>query len=322
MPKTKATATPRPPKVERSASTSGYHFYNLYQCCERKAYIRFGPPRLEYMFTAPPLVLGGAFHAGKALFYTSRNESKALALVASEIKLRKADLESRDEYLAILDRGPAMLASWFADYGRSDLKHLTIVDVERAFKVPFPGNPKWFYTGRVDMIADDKYGNRLIYETKTSSWSIKSTLINVIHGDQTTGYIWGAQKLYKKLITAIIPDITFLSSNAKTTERVTNQRGEFVYRDQVDIDFFARSMSQKASEISQKMKAVYAGHDPAVFARNGYYCNAYNRPCEYADICRQDLNAKTKVPNGFKRNPGRFKISDISSEIDDNLAGG
>lgn len=307
------------PKVERSSSNSGFHFFNLYSCCERKAYIHFGPPRLEYRFVAPALVLGGAFHAGKALFYTSRNESKALKLLESEIKLQKSSLESQDDYLAILARGPAMLASWFADWGRSDLKHLKIIGVEKAFKVSFPGRPSWFYTGRIDMLAEDKYGNLLVYETKTSSWSIKSTLINVIHGDQTTGYVWGAQKLYKRPITAVIPDITFLSSNAKTADHVQNVRGEFVYREQKDIDFFSRSMSQKALEISQKMKAVYSGHDPAIFARNGYYCNAYARKCEYADICRQDLTAHTKVPNGFIRKPGRFKIQEMGEELNDNI---
>jgi len=310
-------------KPERSSSKSGFHFFNLYACCERKTFIHFGPPRLEYRFVAPPLVLGGAFHAGKALFYTSKNESKALKLVASEIKFRKADFEFQDEYLRVLDRGPAMLASWIADFGRSDLKHLKIIGVEKAFKIPFPGaHSSWVYTGRIDMIAEDKYSNLLIYETKTSSWSIKSTLINVINGDQVTGYIAGAQKLYKRPVTAVIPDITFLSSNAKTADKVLNQRGEFVYREQRDIDFFMRSMSQKASEISQKMKAVYSGHDPAIFSRNDYYCNAYNRPCEYANICREELSAKTKVPNGFIRKPGKFKLSEIGEELDDNIAGG
>jgi len=309
-------------KPERSASSSGFHFYNLYQCCERKAYIRFGPPRLEPKFLATPLLAGGAFHAGKAQFYRTESEKKALALVRDELKFRKVEFESQDEYLSALDRTPSMLASWIAEWGKLDLKSLNIIDVERAIKVPFPGRPSWHFTMRLDMIAEDKYDNLLIYETKTSSWSIKSTLINIQYGDQVTGYWWGAEQKYKRRVTAVIPDITFLSSNTKDSTKITNYRGDFVYREPEDIAFFSRSMSQKANEITQKMRAVYCGHDPAIFSRNGYYCNAYNRPCEFAEICRQNLTAKTKVPPGFRRRPGKFKLAEIVEPIEDNIVGG
>jgi hypothetical protein len=81
-------------------------------------------------------------------------------------------------------------------------------------------------------------------------------------------------------------------------------------------------MSQKAAEITQKMAAVYSGHDPAIFSRNGYYCNAYNRPCEFADLCRQDLGAHTKPPAGFRRRPGRFTVREIAQPVEDIIAGG
>ena len=305
------------PKPERSSSSSGFHFYNLYQCCERKAYIRFGPPRLEPKFIATPLLAGGAFHAGKALFYRTESEKKAIALVQSELKFRRADFESKDEYLSALDRTPSMLSSWIHEWGFSDLKCLNIIAVEQAIKVPFPGHPGWYFTMRLDMLAEDKYDNLLIFETKTSSWSIKSTLINIQYGDQVTGYWWGTERKYKRKVTAVIPDITFLSSSAKDSQKITNRRGDFVYREREDIDFFARSMSQKASEITQKMKAVYSCHDPAIFSRNSYYCNAYNRPCEFADICRSELNSKSKVPTGFRKRPGKFKIQEIVEPVED-----
>jgi hypothetical protein len=319
MPKSKLADAP----PERSASASGFHFYNLYQCCERKAYIRFGPPRLEPLFVATPLLAGGAFHAGKALFYRNESEKQALALVRSELKLRKKEFESQDEYLSALDRTPTMLASWIHEYGFLDLKHLKLIDVERAIKVPFPGRPGWYFTMRLDMIAEDKYENVLIFETKTSSWSIKSTLINIQYGDQVTGYWWGAERKYKRRITAVVPDITFLSSDAREASTgVKNRRGNFVYREPEDIAYFSRSMSQKATEITQKMHAVYSGHDPAIFSRNSYYCNAYNRPCEFAEICRQALDAKTKVPAGFRRRPGKFTLREITEPVEDIIAGG
>ena len=317
--KSKAKAIPKP---ERSASSSGFHFHSLYGCCQRKFYIRMGPPRLEPKLTATPLLAGSAFHAGKAIFYLTGSEKKAIDLVRSELRLRKADFESQDEYLSALDRTPSMLSSWIHEWGFSDLKNLNILGVEQPIKVPFPGHSDWYFTMRLDMIAEDKFDNLLIYETKTSSWSIKSTLISLQYGDQVTSYIWGAQRKYKRHVTACVPDITFLSSNTKDATKITNYRGDFIYREQADIDFFSRSMAQTSSEIAQKMTAVYDGHDPAIFSRNSYYCNAYNRPCEFADICRNDLNAKAKVPNGFKRRPGKFKLKEIVESLDDNIVGG
>ena len=308
-------------KPERKGSNSGYHFYNLYQCCERKFYLRLGPPRLEPMFIAPPLLVGGAFHAGKALFYKTGKENLALRLVRDELIDRKREFQERDEYLAALDRTPSMLASWIAEYGKDDLKFLDIIDVERSLKVPFPGKPNWHFTMRIDMIAKDRFDNLLIYETKTSSWSVKSTLITIQYGDQVTGYIWGAERKYKRKVTAVVPDITFFSKEAKDAKSIKNYRSDFVYREPQDIQFFSRSMAQKASEIGQKMKAVYSGHDPAIFSRNGYYCNAYNRPCEFAEVCRMNLTAKSKVPPGFRKRPGKFKVPEIFEPLDDAIAG-
>ena len=307
-------------KPNRSATSSGLHFYNLYQCCQRKAYIRFGPPRLEPMFTASPLIVGATFHEGKATFYKTEKEKQAIALVRNEIKDRKNEFENRDEYLESLDRTPAMLSSWIQEYGKSDLKNLEIIDVERPIAVPFPGRPNWKFTLRIDMIAKDRFDNLLIFETKTSGWSIKSTLINIELGDQCTAYMWGAQKHYKRKVTAVVPDITFFSKAAVDRKAIKNYRGEFVYREPEDFQFFSKSMVQIASEISQKMKAVYNGADPAIFARNPYYCPAFNRKCEFADICRTSLDAKSK-PVGYRKRPGKFKTPEIFDQAEDAIAG-
>jgi hypothetical protein len=308
-------------KPARSASSSGFHFHNRFACCQRKGYISFGPPRLEPMFVATPLLGGGAFHAGKAEFYKTEKEKQALRLLRDELIARKSEFENRDEYLSALERYPAMLASWIAEYGKSDLKNLKILDVERAIKVPFPGRPNWHFTMRLDMIAEDRFDNLLIFETKTSSWSITSTLINIQYGDQVTGYWWGAEKHYRRKVSAVVPDITFFSKAAKDDRSIKNYRGEFVYREPEDIKFFARATVQQASEITQKMKSVYAGGDPAIFSRNSYYCNAYNRPCEFAEICRMNLTAKSKVPPGFRKRPGQFKVPEIFMPLEDAIAG-
>ena len=273
------------------------------------------------MFVATPLLVGGAFHAGKAEFYRTGKEKHALRLLKDELIERKREFEDRAEYLSSLERAPAMLASWIAEFGHDDLRNLDIIDVERSIKVPFPGRPNWNFTMRLDMIAKDRFDNTLIFETKTSSWSIKSTLINIELGDQVTGYWWGAEKHYKRKITAVVPDITFFSRDAKQESAIRNFRSDFVYREPQDIQFFARATVQQASEITQKMKAVYAGADPAIFARNGYYCNAYNRPCEYADICRLNLTAKSKVPTGFRKRPGKFKVPEIFEPLEDAIVG-
>jgi hypothetical protein len=273
------------------------------------------------MFIAPPLLVGGAFHEGKAMFYRTGKEKLALRLVRDELIDRKHDFEKRDEYLVALERTPAMLASWIEEHGKDDLKFLDILDVEKAIKIPFPGKPDWHFTMRVDMIAKDRFDNLLIYETKTSSWSVKSTLITLQYGDQCTAYIWGAEKHYKRKVTAVVPDITFFSKDAKEVKSIKNYRSDFIYREPEDIRFFHRSMLQKASEITQKMRAVYSGQDPSIFSRNSYYCAAFNRPCEFAEICRMNLTAKSKVPTGFRKRPGKFKVPEIFEPLEDAIAG-
>jgi len=308
-------------KPNRSATSSGLHFYNLYQCCQRKFFLRFGPPRLEPLFVATPLLLGGAFHEGKAEFYRTGKDKHALALVKDEIKDRKGEFENRDEYLETLSRAPAMLESWINEFGKDDLKYLKIIDVEKMIKIPFPGKPKWNFTMRLDLIAEDRFDNFLVFETKTSSWSIKSTLINIECGDQATAYLWGATKHYRRKVTAVVPDITFFSKNAADVRAIKNYRGELFYREPEDFAFFSRSMVQVASEISQKMHAVQKGADPAIFARNPYFCPAFNRKCEYADICRMNLTGKSKVPAGFRKRPGKFSTPEMFQPLEDAIAG-
>ncbi len=309
-------------KAERKGSNSGFHFYSLYGCCQRKFYLRMGPPRLEPIFTPSPLLIGSAFHGGKALFYRTGKEKLALTLIRDELKDRKAEFEDRDEYLTALDRTPAMLASWIAEYGKDDLKNLNIIDVEKSIKVPFPGRPDWHMTMRLDMVAEDRFDNLLVYETKSTQWSMIATALYVSLGDQATTYIGGAEHYYKRRVTAVVPDITFFAKNAKQDSSIKNYRGEFVYREPEHVKFFYRSMAQAASEITQKMKAVYSGHDPAIFPRNSFYCVAYGRPCEFAEICRMNLTAKSKVPPGFRKRAGRFKAPEIFEPVDDLISGG
>ena len=78
-------------KPARAASSAGFHFHNRFACCQRKGYISFGPPRLEPMFVATPLLGGGAFHAGKAEFYRTHKEKQALRLLRDELINRKRE---------------------------------------------------------------------------------------------------------------------------------------------------------------------------------------------------------------------------------------
>ena len=308
------------PTTERSASRSGFHTFALYQCCQRKFFLRYGPPRLDSPFVAPPLINGGAFHAGKAAFYRGMSAKAAVKLTRSDVASRKKDFEHREEWAEIAERAPMMLDSWINEYGNADRKHLDILAVEKAVSVPMPGRPSWRYTMRLDMVAQNKFRDLDIYESKTSSWSMKSTSIGVENGDQVTGYWWGAEHAFKRRVNSVVPDITFWSSNTKNEERIVNYRGDLVFRTSDDIAFFSRAISQIASEISQKMKAVYSGHDPAIFARNSYYCNAFNRPCEFAEICRKHLDAKTPTPRGYAKKRGRYRMRELFEELDDNIA--
>ena len=290
-------------KSQRTASHAGFHYHSLYQCCPMKWFIKF-ILRIESKSTAVPLINGAAFHEGKATFYLTGSEKKALNKVKSEIKDRQEEFADRQEFLSVLERCPILLQHWIDRLGKGDLKRFNFLGVEDEIILPIPGTP-YIFTMRLDAVVQEKKGDKSIYimETKTSSFSIRTTEMGVYYGDQATAYTWGAKNFYKKPIYGVIPDIAYWNKKATGTHNISCVRGDIIMRSDRRIHQFLSSTAQLQTEIAQKVEAYKKGYDPyMLFPRNTYYCNAFFKPCEYAGICDNNLTKIKRLPSDLKRN--------------------
>jgi hypothetical protein len=293
---------------QRTASHAGFHYHNLYQCCQMKWFIRY-ILRINTKYTATPLINGHAFHEGKATFYMTGSKAKALRKVETEIKSRAHEFENLEDYHFTLERCPVLLNHWIDKLGYNDLKRFTIVDVEKELTTRLPGT-NFIATVRPDAIVKEKDGDGSMYgmETKTSSFSIKTTEMGVHYGDQATIYMWAARAHYKQPLYAILPDIAYWNKAAKDESNIKCVRGDLVQRSDRRIAQFTAGLIQLQQIIAQKVEAYRQGADPyMLFQRNTHYCNAFFKPCEFAEICDNDLTKVKRLPPGFKRERALIK---------------
>ena len=316
-PKTIKISAPPRKIVRRSESSSGFHFLNLFQCCQRKFYLRYHL-LIRPVYTHPALIFGSAFHEGKATFYSEKSESKALAIALQVLKGSKKELEHPEDLKEMEFRLTNMLHFWIAEHGLNDLRQYKVLAIEKELKVPI-AHTQYIMTMRPDTILQDKL-TKLIYimETKTSSFSHRVTNEAVLYGDQATAYLWGVRKQTKLMPYGVVPDISFWSKQAKTVDGIKNIRGDIAIRSDYALEQFEKGVSQILSEINQKALAYHRGRDPwLLFPRNSHYCLSYSTPCEFASICYEDCELMKKLPSKFKRSKAPKSPLDF---VDDQIA--
>lgn len=308
-------------KKQRTASHAGFHFHMLYQCCQMKWAIR-SLFRITTKYTATPLINGHAFHEGKAEFYVTKSKAKALKKCRFEIKDRRREFESDDEYQRTLDRCPTLLEHWIDTFGFQDLKRFKFVGVERPLELKLPGS-NFVVTARLDAIVQEKTGDKEYYilETKTSSFSIRTTELGVFYGDQATLYTWMAEQHYKIKITGVIPDIAYWNKQSNSIDNIKCVRGDIIQRTERRQQQYVNGLKQLQSEMAQKIEAVKAGADPyTLFPRNTHYCNAYYKACEFAAICDTNLAKVKQLPPGFTREEGAIDVK-VTDYVEDQCSG-
>lgn len=324
MPAPKPKAKPISKSITQNESSSGFHFYNLHQCCQRKFYIKY-VCRLTPSTVSPPLIQGGAFHEAKEVYYKTGSTKKAVDSAEKFIKSNHSLLSSDDDYDRILYRVPVLVMRWIDRFGEYDRHQYKFLTIEKEFKVQLPkvkGYPEIIVTVKPDAIVEDK-GSHDIYimETKTSGYSIDVTNDGVQYGDQATTYIYAARKCLGKEVYGVIPDIAYWNTKAKNEDNIQILRGDIVTRKDRDLEVWEKSVRQEFLEISQKVEAVKKGYDPdALFRRNTYYCMSYGKPCEFSEICRMNLTPKTKIPYGFVYYKKKEELS-LGNHTTDNIIG-
>lgn len=286
-------------KKQSAASHAGFHFLNLYQCCPRKFYLKF-IAGIEDKYMARPLIYGAAFHEAKARWYLTGDKDKAINTGVDYIAGLENKFANEADYTESMMRIVPLIKNWINVYGIDDLRNYKVFAVETELMLSIDG---YEYTGRPDTILQkNKTGEYYCMETKTSGFSKDLTYNAVLLGDQATSYYMLIEQAYGIKLTGLIVDIAFQAKYANATPDCS--RGPPITRTSNDVENFKRSVVQLAADISSRASAVINDKiNPfQVFPRNGYYCNSYNKSCEFADICRLNIDSKTKLPSNFKRN--------------------
>jgi len=284
---------------KRRESASGYHFYNLYQNCPRKWYIRY-LMRLEGEFKAPPLMLGSAVHEGKATFYQSGSIDKGIKAFLRDLKANQGSYEDIDDYDLAKRRGVDMLKKWYVAHGADDLSRYKVVAVEEELIAKMPNG--FILTSRLDAVLQrNRSSEMFIMETKTTGYSAIMADRFAQASDQLTTELYAAWRARPKWpIVGVIPDIMY-----ENRHKVECIRGDIVARSQSELREYEQGTMGVLSEIAQKASAWRSRRYPpeSLFPRNTSWCLSYNHKCEYYDICRTVLSEKGEPPFGFTRIP-------------------
>jgi hypothetical protein len=264
----------------------------------RKYYLRH-VMRLVPHFTPRPLINGSAFHLGKATFYQTRKEKPAQEAMLAYLRECREEFEYKEDYITCKTRLPFMLTAWIAKFGLADLKNFKFLEIEKEHRMILNGG--FLATSRPDAVVENRDGELLIMETKTTTYSAEMTEVSVNFGDQATTYLASVAKAYpKRHIAGLIPDIVFWLKNSKTKDNIHCIRGSLVQREKYELQEWQLEVETLLSEISQKVAALKTYPPIALFPRNTEFCVSYNSPCPYLHICRERLDL-SKAPHGFKK---------------------
>lgn len=287
-------------QIRRTESASGFHYINLFQACPRKWYLRY-LKGFRNKFTAKPLIQGSAFHEGTAAYYQGKSEKKCIKIALEIVEAAKEEMLESD-YEDVLFRIPHFIHYWVEQFGRRDLAEFDILAVEEELRVPLL-DTGYEMTIRPDAIVRAKDNHDLVYimEKKTSGFSHRVTSEAVYYGDQATAYTWGVRKVMGIPVYAVQPDIAYWNKSTRDLSNMKFIRGDLVFRDEYQTDCFEKSMAQLFTEVNQKAEAYRQGYDPwLLFPRNSHYCLSFSTPCDFAEICMKDWEAKrVKTPHGF-----------------------
>jgi len=292
-------------RKRRTESEAGLHYWNSFNDCKRYFFFRY-VMGWESSFLAPPLLMGGAFHDGKAKWYETGDAKAAVGEFRDSLRAGADRIESKADLQSIATRGETLLKLWIDHYGEDDLERYKILGVEKELTARLPNGFR--ITVRLDALVEDNAGRARILESKTGSFSYNLTEINVRVGDQATVQIYAVRQLMPKLnLIGVEPDIAYWNKGKHATEdSIIIKRADYVMRSSDDLRDFELYTQDTLIDIAQRTAGVLSGkfRPIEVFGRNTDWCFSYHRVCPFLDICRTragDNLKGTPVPTGLVR---------------------
>ncbi len=222
-------------KEPSTASQWGGSFIETFNENKWSFYLRY-VRGIEAIAPKPKALRGSAIHAAIESVYAARDETMDALQQLSyvyETLLREwlKDVDS-DIVEARIEEGLIMLQDWASEIYLKDLDQYDIVGTEVAFSIPLlNGFP---YVGTIDRpIRSRLTGNIELRDTKSTAFKIDTAIRNITQGDQMTGYLWAAKRVYPNdNVTHAVGEILYAYKNkinwshkAVMTEPIT--RGVF-----------------------------------------------------------------------------------------------
>ena len=270
-----------------------YHATALARQCPMK-YRFYYINRLEPIRKPLTLRLGSVIHDAFYKFYNNTSHKECLEFISDSYKDMISQAGGEDQEDLIVDRYKAL--GMFKFYP-SDLNLFEEITPEMEFKVPLSQTDN--FMGRIDGLirADDKYWIR---EIKTTGLSMRQFEGRAKLSYQTSGYMYGIQKLTGKEIQGVYYDIirkARLRKRRTETAEMYGERFYDFYEDPKNWKFlYKRYYTYRTSDDLQRFEKdillltdqIKRWYKDRSWYRNTDSCWSYNTECQYKRICFTD----------------------------------
>lgn len=292
--------------ANKGASAAGFHFYQLYQCCPYKFYLR-NIRGLDTATKSPALIRGDAVHQGLEHFYATGELQASLDLTRAVVDSYDDEFDSDEVAERTAKTALGMVESWASAYGQADFDTYQEFALEQELELPLLSaegdETDKRATVRIDRLAyseaDDAWD---MFDTKTSTYSKDFTEAAFALSDQPTLYIAACQHALGIKIRHVYCDIAYFHSRVKAP---SPYRGMPLTRSDLEVQQLLESMRETFLDIDVRTEDVLeARRKPhEAFPRNTHYCMSYNRRCEFASVCRLANGIKDRIPliDGIKQ---------------------
>jgi hypothetical protein len=295
-----------------------------FQECRRKAY-NWDALRMSSWREADALLTGGGFHVGVAVLFATKDVSKAVAAVETDMRERYSKQMILPEERPAIEHGIEWAKHAVAKFAEHyEGQDVTVLWPEVAFCIPLPGtehhchfmhmklyppgpaasrttpipentctDPRCvmphYFKGKTDAVV--QWLTKVwLFEHKTNSQSPEIFYKRYLLDAQATGYMYG---IWKTL--GVRPEGFILNVIQKPYKNAKDQLAvgfgrEYYMRSTEDLDRFAGEMVEQANDYERAFTSADAGNPFSVYM-NTKSCTNYNRQCYYMEYCQRGFVA-------------------------------
>ena len=272
-------------------SPAGRSQLSLYSSCNRKWAIKYVKGFKVPTDLHGPLHFGSVIHEVQAVLYGTRSLEASKDKLIEMCPVPASDALAYEDRMEFRKKVEMAFDKWYKVLGENDLKNMSILFVEKEIPLTLPNGFKM--TVRVDRILrDPETGETFINDTKTTGWSLEGTLEKYLRHDQPRLYIAAVRENYPELVDSLSgwrTDVLYCKKAPRSPGGYNTRavRSSIVSFTDEEIQDTLMSYAGIVDDIAGKLKYVNEEPFSSLFPANYGHCDAFNRRCEYSDICIQ-----------------------------------